>query len=369
MKLLLITGAGASRKLSVDLDRPMPLMQDWATKLCENIGPSLASMTRLAEATNGVEFEETLGALFRWHDQLDQAERFARMSRKAVHNDTSFEQHFRKGLTHSRQHFERFLGALHESLFEEFGPDRIDTQRAAEAYEELFAKLCDASGRPMRIICATTNYDRSTEAALDAMGDSVRSGFRPHPFRTPTLEPAGLGEFDEQTTKLLYLHGAVGWYKRDNRITQQAVDAPYNPSLGDPAVLYPGPDKDVGRSETVELWREFESAVDDATHVFVLGHALNDAHLVDALRPAGTKVGVSVYAPATDEGLVDADRIDELDQTQRVLRRLPKAHMIGVDFGPGIAVEDEALMCWQSQTTPWRREHKKQANSKTIKTA
>jgi hypothetical protein len=353
MKLLLITGAGASRNLSADPDKPMPLMADWAETLRSSLGPDLASMTSLTDAATGVQFEETLGGLFRWHDQIGQAKRFAGMAR-ASDRDPTFETYFVMGLGHARKHFQAVLKNLHESLFREFGPDRIDAERAKTAYEEAFDLVAGSPAEPLEIVCATTNYDRSLEAGLEAMGRTVRSGFKPHSIWTPTLDPAGLGTFQPTSVSLLYLHGAVGWYRRGNRITSQAADAPYNSSLGDPAVLYPGPDKDMGRFETVELWREFEAAVGDATHILVVGHALNDRHLVAALKEAGGRVAVTVY-PLDDDGVfMDPRKVTELEQTALVLQRLPEAHIIGWDFGPNFSVELSCVEAWRDGAKPWR---------------
>jgi hypothetical protein len=360
MKLLLITGAGASRNLSADPSMPMPLMADWAETLRADLGPDLARMATLTGAASGADFEETLGALFRWYDQLDQAKRFAGMAR-TNYTDAKSQTSFERGISNARKHFQLVLKSLHQSLFQEFGPNRIDGEQARQAYEQLFAVIGDSAGDSPQIICATTNYDRSLEAGLEAMGRSVRMGFKPHSYRTPTLDPTGLGVFQRNTINVLYLHGAVGWYKRGSRITSLAADAPFNASLGDPAVLYPGPDKDVGRTETVELWHEFQAAVGEATHIFVLGHALNDAHLVDALKGAGGKVAVSVYPVDSNGEPILPDEIGDLPQTAFVCARLPEAHAIGVDFGPVCAIDEPALTNWQEGSAPMRKVESKAA--------
>lgn len=62
--LLLITGAGASRDLNAGDTEPLPLMQDWATRLRGELGPGLAQMTTLDKAETVPDFEETGGSRF-----------------------------------------------------------------------------------------------------------------------------------------------------------------------------------------------------------------------------------------------------------------------------------------------------------------
>ena len=70
MKFAVLTGAGASRDLSSSPDEPLPLMSDWAQRLRERLGPELSQMATLNHAESGPDFEETLGALFRWAEML-----------------------------------------------------------------------------------------------------------------------------------------------------------------------------------------------------------------------------------------------------------------------------------------------------------
>ena len=45
-------------------------MSDWAQRLRERLGPELSQMATLNHAESGPDFEETLGALFRWAEML-----------------------------------------------------------------------------------------------------------------------------------------------------------------------------------------------------------------------------------------------------------------------------------------------------------
>jgi hypothetical protein len=188
---------------------------------------------------------------------------------------------------------------LRGSLFNEFGFNRLSAAACENAYRLLFERI---GGVPDELVCSTTNYDRSLEIAFQSIGLPSRTGFTPDPLRTPTLDPRGLGEFEPGHPSVLYLYGAVGWYVRDDgSIISTPADAAHNPTLGRPAVFYPDPQKEVERTETAALWQAFLEALDNATHVLVVGHSLNDPHLLGALRAAsdnirGALVGVVVHA-------------------------------------------------------------------------
>jgi hypothetical protein len=268
-------------------------MGDWCERLKQKIGEVMSQMTTLSDARDGVAFEETIGGLFQWLDTLEVGQRFAGMAREGIVPNTAMQGQFQQALRYAANNGDQFVEQLHESLFDEFGPERVDSQKAVEAYGSLFRAITNAaeSSAPASLVCATTNYDRSLEMALAELAPEVRTGFTPQLFRSSMLEPRGLGEFVLNRPALMYLHGAVGWYRTEQGfITSMPADQGYNPTLGRPAVLYPGPDKDIARAETVELWRELEAAIREASHILVIGHALNDQHLVDAVRKAPGKV-------------------------------------------------------------------------------
>jgi hypothetical protein len=63
---------------------------------------------------------------------------------------------------------------------------------------------------------------------------------------TSVLSPNGLvAEADLDTVPVLHLHGAVGWYRTRRGIEIHPADQPYNPALGQPALLMPDPGKDL----------------------------------------------------------------------------------------------------------------------------
>ncbi len=78
VRLLLITGAGASRNLAPD-GSTLSLMTDWARHLCTALDEreaGLAGACGLRSGASGPAFEESLGLLLRWAQMQHFAERF-----------------------------------------------------------------------------------------------------------------------------------------------------------------------------------------------------------------------------------------------------------------------------------------------------
>ena len=214
--------------------------------------------------------------------------------------------------------------------FSRLGPSRLDKRRSAGAYAHLVDGLRGKTPG-FELVCATTNYDRSLEDALRADGlGQVRIGMTYDGIRKPALSAAALGEFGP-TPSVLYLHGAVGWRRRDDgTIEGQSADED-EPALGRPAVLYPSNDKVVEESIVAELWRELERALGAATHVLVLGHGLADTHLVDRLANVKCRLAVTYF---TD------------DDDARAAELLPDARRLRVAFGPEPKYDRPALKAW-----------------------
>lgn len=344
-KLLLVTGAGASRNLSAFPDEPMPLMADWAERLRQSLGPELSSMSGLDGAQTGPEFEETLGSLLRWQETFDTTRRFARMTKPSPAHDEGIPNAVLQGMDHATGNLNVFTDRLHTSLFDEFGPERLNPEACAAAYEALFVAMGDPNGTPPDdLVIATTNYDRSLEIAFERMGITPRTGFHPHRFLTPQLTPMGLGEFRAGDPSIIYLHGAVGWYLTDTgAIMSTAADRGYNSTMGRPAVLYPDPKKQIERAETAALWAEFLDACKEATHILVLGHSLNDEHLVKALRDAShhARVAYVMYRGSEDaKSIVD-------DAIKAVRRQLGNGTvLVSGEFGPAPVLDASAVTAW-----------------------
>jgi hypothetical protein len=240
---------------------------------------------------------------------------------------------YRQALEFAEGRGRRLEEALDETLYEQFGPARFDVEAPGRAYNQLLSDVQE--GRPERLICATTNYDRSLELALEAINIVPRTGFAFHPIRVPTLTTSGLGTFEAQPS-VLYLHGAVGWYRTvSGDVTAYPASDAYRPDIGRPAVLYPSKNKVVEETTVAGIWEEFDNAIAEATHILVLGHGLADDHLVLRLRSAKVPVAVTVHNNA------DAARAE---------MRLPEANIIPMDFGPEPEYDKLTLEVWTSRT-------------------
>lgn len=86
MRLVLVTGAGASRRLGID-DSPLPLMADWSDALCAALNAKeadLAAACHLKTGMGGEEFEKNLGLLLRWEQVRHLNERFEGLGSRRI---------------------------------------------------------------------------------------------------------------------------------------------------------------------------------------------------------------------------------------------------------------------------------------------
>ena len=326
MKLLLVLGAGASRNLG-PTDDSMPLMSDWSTALSEALDQheeGLAAACHLNPNMQGPEFEENLGLLLRWEQVRELEERFQLLGGPQAHNVPNGVREARKRQT---KRLEAIKDILHSTLYDQFGLEQVDDQRAKAAYEKLLDRLGDPE-----LIVATTNYDRVVERALWLMNRKPNAGFEEQPPGSPKLNPTGMIERRADQTPVIHLHGAVGWYEDENGVvTDYFADKSFNSTLGAPVVLYPDPDKDpINEALVSGLWAEFRDALAWAERILVLGHSLNDPALVKALGPITTKTPTVVgWHTSGDKETCEA--------------KLPFAHPVKLDFGPKEIKADRSL--------------------------
>lgn len=283
--ILIVTGAGASRRLSTG--NPLPLMSDWSDALVDALNeeePTLAEQVmRLAKGLAGEDFEETLGAFLQWSQTLDETERFVQLGRvgpSGVSNDVI------TWITNARGRLPRIIRTINSSLWSEFGLKRVDIDTAANAYRELSSALDTLPDqRNRKLFSVTTNYDRSGEAAWELVGFKCDyGGRRRRPGGSMVLDVDQIRPWDAcNTVPHLHLHGAVGWYRDEDGIRIEAADRAFD-DRELPAVLYPDPAKDPTNDADVQaLWKVFDQALAEATHVLVIGHSLHDRPLLDRL--------------------------------------------------------------------------------------
>jgi SIR2-like domain len=330
MDLLLVTGAGASHNLGQP-DNPLPLMPEWANALCTALNdaePGLANRCRLSEGMDSEQFEEALGELLRWEQMKYLNGTFAEMT----DNPGPFREF--DGSATRRLAVVRL--AINQTLYAQFGQARVDDTRATEAYR----KLLERFGGVERLVFATTNYDRSCEAALSSLGMHPDAGFRAADSESlPRLEVTNLvaSAKEENRTACLHLHGAVGWYQEDGIVYDYKGSHDFNETLGAPVVLYPDPEKDpTSDAHVAALWDEFRLALSVTDHVLVLGHSLHDPALIKAIRDAKpSRVAVTFFASNEPE--------NERAEVERIEQIFPGASVIGMEFGPELKSQSDGI--------------------------
>jgi hypothetical protein len=345
MRCVLVLGAGASRYLGSD--SPLPLMNDWAQALRDELNEQetgLADAIGLKKKINGEDFETTLGELFRWRSLRGLNARFRDLGSPAIgHQDPRVVE----AQALERQRLKMIMTAINVTLFRLFSAASIDDTNAVEAYRHLLGVL----GEPDDLVVVTTNYDPAAEIALSGLGRWPDTGFVRPPGRPPTLEPEGLIARSTEVPNavgVLHLHGAVGWYEKKGKVFEHHQHLPFDSSNGRPVVLYPDPDKDPTRDALVQaLWDEFDLALRGADYAVVIGHSLHDPALVATLRQASQSMSVAIGqfgAPSTRERLTFSK-----GDGVRVKALLPEAMVFPIRFGPPEVADLTFLQRWVEQ--------------------
>jgi hypothetical protein len=263
-------------------------MSDWATHLANDLDaalPKASLQLGIRDAKSGPEFEQALGQFLQWQQSLPLTRQFLLFGGPEVGAANGEMQRWLKS---SEERVEAVTEALRTSLYRNFGAARIDANKSRAAFGRLLKPL----GDECKLVVATTNYDPSVEIALEQLGYQVLDGFqRPGARLTPVLNPASFRTWTERAGRdvpVMHLHGAVGWYRRqDGAVIQQAADQDYNATLGVPVVLPPDPNKDPLNDANVSaLWAVLTTELAAASGILVVGHSLHDPALVRALQSA-----------------------------------------------------------------------------------
>lgn len=357
MKLVIVTGAGASTLLGPD-GQPMALMPTWCRALRGELAPQVPHLETTLEltwiGTTGEAFERAVGSYQRWARTFDTIERYM----PTGHVQGRRSEPVTEWLRVARNTAKSFQDGLTKTLYRLFDLRAIDEHRAHQAYASLLRLVYPTSAAAeahSTLVFATTNYDPAIEVALLRMGLTFDDGRSSTVLGTPKLDPRGMiDRMGGNTIPVLHLHGSVGWYRvgneTDETIDIHGYDKDYNPTLGVPALLMPDPQKDPASEKGVSaLWVEFRKALSLATHVLVAGHALHDEHLVDAIREAiarGAHVGVTFYRDPNQP--IDGDR--ETRDRDTITAQLPGAVHIAGQLGPDVYLHSNALQAWRLGT-------------------
>lgn len=346
--LVIITGAGANHNAGPD-GRPIPLMDGWSDRVVDSLNErerGLPESLGLRKGLSSVEFEETLGAFFRWQASLDLTERFVTLGGPTANTRTSPVDQW---LSLIKSRSANVVDVLRTTLYELFGAGAVDAQRAERMWSRLLGQVWRRQHPEDSLVIATTNYDPVAEIAMLRLGFQVETGRSSSGVETPRLEPNGLIAKASQTcVPVIHLHGAVGWYRRGTRVVIYGADEHYNPTLGDaPALLMPDPDKDPARDSGVEaLWGEFRRALATASHVLIVGHSLHDPVLTEHLRTAsdrGIRLGVTLHK--------DLDESTRGSEAQRIEALLPGTVFLSGAMHPDDGLEAADVMTWLKVTS------------------
>jgi hypothetical protein len=250
--MMVITGAGASANLGAD-DTALPMMAGWAADLVPRLGFA-ANQLGITVETDGPQFEAIIGRLLSFANSLPAVANLAFMGEQTnvvgdgPRNGTGVQ--FQQWHNAAVSNNDAIMRALWKSLYERFGCDRIDDDKAIYAYTSLHRVIRESfpEHSPHYIVHATTNFDAAIEVAIQASPDlntELLDGFataagNARPRWAPNLFSAGRLDSDGRIP-VLHLHGAVGWYfdERDpNIIRRRPTNEPLDDRLT-PALLLP----------------------------------------------------------------------------------------------------------------------------------
>lgn len=349
IELVLVTGAGASREFGVNGIK-LPMMGDWSNAVVEKLqrgGPGYLGATGLSKDLDGPTFEKMLGEF------LHRTQAFEQIGPLIEHTEFQANPGLNmRSITdwHGQAvfHLGRIVELIHESLYENFDLGKVDERAAAAAYGALFAQL--GVGAPSSLVVATTNYDTIAESAIASIGGlpdwgaapSLQLGASDTPLRVDRLME-GYPRF----VPVLHLHGRIGWFRKPDGVVYSANHGQYNAGYGVPVVMLPDPDKSYDAEPVIyELWQQLRIALGRAQRVFVLGHSLHDAPLVDALRQyvsPTNRIAVGLLADPDDPERFHASA----GPTMEIMRRyLPQAGMIPIRFGEDLMISRQQVELW-----------------------
>jgi hypothetical protein len=346
LEYVLITGAGASCAFGAGGTR-LPMMADWSnalvTKLLNADGYLAAS--GLFPDMEPMKFEQQLGRFLRQVTAFSQVRDLVAASKQFP--PAAGMESLPTGTTNvlemwhmnTRLHLEQINELIRESLYEQFAEQRPDAARAREAYRDLLTALQIGPSTPW--VYVTTNYDTIGETALATL-DLLPDWGEPPQVEGSLERPIrvdGLLDIIPRSVPVLHIHGRVGWYRRSGPDgSSDAYSLPaatrHQQGRGVPIVMLPDPDKAYDADPIINaLWLQFIEVLRRARRVFILGHSLNDAQLVQAIKDhvqPTERIAVTVLS-----GRDNRDQIDPAmkPQEEQVLREFPTATIIPIRFG------------------------------------
>jgi hypothetical protein len=348
--LVLVTGAGASRDFGLN-GQQLPLMAEWADLLVRKLADSALDFhdaTGLKPQMSGPDFEQALGRFLRNTEAFDRIKEFVPLTYRFANDPGSAsEVQLKSWYGNAKAQLDRIISVLHSTLIDQFGAWKVSGEGAAAAYGELLKLLhVPAKG----IVYATTNYDPLGELALNRLGgrpDSGEAEAMPGIPRGP-LDVAGLLGGLASRSPVLHLHGKVGWYRQADGTVESRDVTQHDAGHGVPVVMLPDPEKTYASDAVLALlWAQFEAALGKAKRTLVLGHSLNDALLVKALKEHIAhqwRLGITLLA--NEQGEFDPA---ELDALKALFGDGPK--YIPLHFGRKVYGRKDLLEQWAQESS------------------
>lgn len=113
----------------------------------------------------------------------------------------------------------------------------------------------------------------------------------------------------------------------------------YSKEFGLPGMLLPDSVKDLKAHPVLTaMWEEFDSAVAAASAVVVIGHSLEDDHLIEHLKPkvdgGRAVVGAWLHSANKPDLIRPADREHAENERQRLNLATPGAVVLPLEFAP-----------------------------------
>jgi hypothetical protein len=244
-------------------------------------------------------------------------------------------------------HLNQINDLIRSSLFNLFGFEKFNYQKATDAYGQLFNSLAVNSTQSVAV--ATTNYDASVDFALENLGFKVDNGEQ----RTVS----GYGEAPLDVTELivglprrtpvLHLHGKIGWYETESGPVALPSNQQHAQKDGVPLIMLPDLNKDYGSNAVINsLWTQFETLVSNAHRILVLGHSLHDDLMVRVLRERITKPQTLAITYFWPESITESERDWARQEVERIHEFFPRAMPIPIDFDPGHVELEGVLDSW-----------------------
>lgn len=355
-RILVVTGAGASRSLGMGESGMLPLMDGWAASLREQLGGPAADRLGLVAGMSGPEFEAQVGNLLQVQAMLPTLRGMDPLGSNVGSSGSPIS----PWVDAATRHLHDFQHNLSANLFKNFDWQEIDEAKAVRLLRAVSSYLGTRQGNSgiiTRLAYATTNYDHALELALGDQGDDGLA--QESPGQPRTLRPTFADDvWSNEQTPVVHLHGAAGWYiGTRGHIEEHYGHGSYYQEIGPPAIMAPDPNKTertftTGRS----LWDAFRALVHQAHGILILGHSLGDRDIIEQLSASQKPLGVGTYVPNPERAKVSSDETNRVNTTFAGVS--PRPVVIATDLGSTSDMFDSTtLMSWLHEVDQYAHNH------------